>query len=662
MLHGSVETNEVETAQREKTVLAELKRRLNVNKFFTNVMQYTSREDEALIDDAPETSFTAQLRRQMVTSTSKNVVDGYLMRFLKDKQLSTTEAISKLRRRRTFERTLPTISISPTVISALRSGAFRVIGKDYQHRWILYFNINDYNIPPLEVDDAERLVMVLLEYMQALCMAVADEDAAFLSTNPTVTAADSATSQTIRKGPRENQQQFVILINEEGGSFRGHVPLLQNAYNIYTIISKYYPALIDEILIVGAAFDVRQGIKAALATSPKDVQKMFVLLQPDDLLRYMEADVIPKEWNETREKGREKHKKKKGKHITLATPFVATGTEFAEAVLRNWYTLTSYIVAETTLRKSKSVFHVETDENESGKTGKKPGANLYENSLNRSQPRPLFVPLPYLLNVQEVVALQRAAFASKSLARHQHFPRSVSVFDEAADNASPLPLRARRTSGSSTTPPMSYHSTTSSGRVIREGDSESDSFLARPREVEEDDGYDGLLSAISDSATSRADMDEEEALDMGSDTSEEIVPLGGDEFMTAEEIATIKRDGGGGKVLGLLHRERRHNAMMKKELRVLQFGVTYDPSQTTAVEQQLAAVHQEVNALVANVVVRAKGASRGRPDAAPSLKQLLDATIVALGAASGEPDHVPALNLAVPVQREPPTETCCSVM
>lgn len=240
--------------------------------------------------------------------------NAFLLRFLLDQSTSphpAQAAAASLSARRSFEHSLPSLSISPGVVAALRSGAFAILGRDKsQGRVVLYFNLNHFSIPSLEVDESQRLLILLMEYMQFLV----------------VGEAPSASSSN--QGGSAYTQQFVLVINEENADWSSQQNLLSKSNTIHTILSKYYPRLVGQVIIVGAGFGTREGIQSAINSFPSSLKEKFVFIQRSTLCQYVPSSVIPTELGGT---------------MRTSTD----GMNFAEMALRHWYTLTAFLLEET---------------------------------------------------------------------------------------------------------------------------------------------------------------------------------------------------------------------------------------------------------------------------------------------------------------------------
>lgn len=240
------------------------------------------REDESL---------TRLKLRLNVPANAPPSCDGYLLRFLRNKELNVDESISKLGRRREFERTLPSLSITPHIVASLRSRALSVIGSDILHRPVLYLRLGLHRAG--DSASEEKLAIVVLEYLQSLVT-------------------------------KSNVHEFALLLNEEGtGWFTSHnSPLKQR---LAVLLQKYYPELVGLILVVNASWTVTQGLKQSVKSSNK-YRRRIEIISPKELQKYIDASVIPGEL---------------GGRNNLQGPAAANAaTDFSEAVLRYWYAMT----------------------------------------------------------------------------------------------------------------------------------------------------------------------------------------------------------------------------------------------------------------------------------------------------------------------------------
>lgn len=247
------------------------------------------REDEAL------TLLKAKLR--VPPATKNAAVDGYLLRYLRCKNLNVNEAATKLGRRRYFEKTFPSISVSAHVVTSLRSGAFAVIGTDVLHRPVIYLRVSQHR-PSSDHDADEKLVICVMEYLQSLVVA-------------------------------GNGGEVVALLNEEGtGWFTDNQLGLQE--RLATLIDKYYSNLFGLLLVVNATWSVAKGMKLSLSAAKSSSKNAVVIVSRAELLRYIDAAVLPVEL---------------GGHNNVAAS--CPGQDFCDSVLRYWYVMTSAITASS---------------------------------------------------------------------------------------------------------------------------------------------------------------------------------------------------------------------------------------------------------------------------------------------------------------------------
>lgn len=241
---------------------------------------------------------------------SEVAISAFLLRFLLSVD-SPAAAAKKLSSRRIFEHSLPSLSITPGIVAALRSGAFRILGRDTKGRVVLFFNVARASAPNLEADEIPRLLILLLEYMQSLAVAEAP-----------------------RTPTNSYKQQFVLLVNEEECHWATQQAMVSKANSIHSIFEKYYPGLVGLVVVVGASFETREGIHSSLLSFPSSVKDNVYFVQRSSVPQYMPSDVIPSELG-----GRLQPE--------------SDGMYFSEVVLRQWYTLTAFLQEEASTPDKK---------------------------------------------------------------------------------------------------------------------------------------------------------------------------------------------------------------------------------------------------------------------------------------------------------------------
>lgn len=539
---------------------------------------------------------------------SDHAVDCFLVRFLRAKHLSTAEAIAKLKRRRAFEATLPTLRVTPAVVAVLRSGAISLLGLDYGRRPVLFLDLSVGSLPVLEVDEAQRLLILILEYMQARCImnSCVERDEKNASTTGAPPPGTAVRTDTYA-------QQFVLLINEYGTQWTGHSPIMRKASAVYSIFSKYYPSLLDLVLVCDASFEVRQGIKAALLGSPQSFSQSIQLVQRSDLVRFIPESIIPHSVGGATLQNTE----------AAVSTMAESGTELADAVLRHWYTLTSFIQLENESMVSMSA----TSSCGSPVGGREPGP----------APRPLYLPPPLLLSSQNLVSMQNRLTLGRGIAQDILSPRG-NIFSDGGL------LRSRsRSWNRSAVRSASAASSTRGDGICSAILSDEDEFVL----VE-------AVTGVSFASTANDSIPRQPAPN-GRDPAAARI---GDAITPAERA---QFDADPTYVLDVLRTERMRRLAAEQRLRILELGISIDSAQVADVEACLASIHQDINVLVADIVVKARAAYQ-RGQAAPSVSQLLDRTLLSLEMASGVPEFVPAMSLAKPTQRETDLSVCCTMM
>ena len=149
---------------------------------------------------------------------------------------------------------------------------------------------------------------------------------------------------------------------------------------------------------------------------------------------------------------------------------------------------------------------------------------------------------------------------------------------------------------------------------------------------------DGLCSVISE-----GEIDVDEYSDNGGgEDSGEASPL--QVSGTREELAVQ------------LQRETQRRILLEAELAKVQLGVSIDDAMATKLEASLRQIHNDLNNMVSEVIVKAKLLCGG---ADPSLRQLVEVADSLLVHVTQEKQIVPAMKLAAPMDRAPSGGVCC---
>lgn len=653
---------------------------------------------------------------------SMTAVNAYLLRYLRSKHLSVDDALAKLRRRRVFERTLPTISVTPTTVAALRSGALHLLGNDLEGRPILYVNMSAFTLPTLELDEAQRLLVILLEFMQAQCLLKNNEDDAEARQQRAAAAASGkpAGAQTVQEAEKEatcHLQQFTLLINEEGAPWGTHESFLRNSGTFFSMFPKYYPMMLGTVLVLGASFEIRMAIKACVGNSPDDVRDAVRMIDRPDLARFMHPHTIPVELGGQKQ-------------------VAGSAMNFSEAVLRHWFTLTSQMEDENAFSPSSATSVVgaaagagaggrgnnnnnNNTATTSGDEGVKSTGNSDEERERRTHyQRPLYVPPPPLGTTQQLISRQRqvielqhlsgvvtgvlAGAASQKARKGEHRDGSQKASDGAAkgkgggDGGSRSPALPAGGDASSVTSPLGTrkdrkaNAAAAAGGGRSRGDEPTDDGVCSElsgldEDNEEDDAQSGcgiessgspfsnggatsyqMFTAASVSAASEGETDFNATATTptnqnaaGVDHDAAAAKYRPDGAVTPEEASRYSANPDA--AIAALRRERQRREQAEQALLFRDLGVTLDLHNASTIEKELAALHQDLNVLVAEVLVKAEAAGK-RQKAPPTLNQLLDLTLTAFEGATSTPSTVPAMSLAQPCQREAVNTSCCSFM
>ncbi|CBZ27074.1 conserved hypothetical protein [Leishmania mexicana MHOM/GT/2001/U1103] len=712
----SAEQQRLKKMHREVVILAEMKQRLGLP--LTTAVSSSSAAPAAVAAAATPKSPEEEAGGFDVCETyglSMTAVDAYLLRYLRSKNLVIEDAVTKLRRRRTFEHTLPMLSVTSTTVAALRTGAFHLLDHDLAGRPVLYINVATFTLPTLELDEAQRLLVILLEFMQGRCLLKNNEDATAMQRRRRQHVDPTVSANSLANGGRENNggaatpthaaqdmgketvsdlQQFTLLVNEEGVPWMMHTSFLKNCSTLLSILPKYYPLLLGSVLVLGTSLEMRTAIKACVGSSSEDVRNSVQMIEKADLPRYMDASTIPVEL---------------GGHKQI----VGSSMNFSEAVLRHWFTLTSQMEDEC-VGSDGGVADAKVPTTISaagaGPASEAGAANGHKEDAGGAEtphwlPRPLYVPPPPLGTTQRHISRQRHAVEL------QHLSSSGgSVVGVITGPGSPGPMRPCKYGGSSArngkhilmspaaAASRSTAVTTPHGTPTSQKDQAAATVTpgaARAEDVSDD----GICSALSGADDRDDDADNEgggagvhtrtnsfvptyqlytaASSLAGSLTVEGEMHLSGlgashnrhhlGASMHSAASATVSREEVARFVdhpddaIVALRQERRRRQRAEQALYFRDLGVALDMRNAPIIEKELAAIHQDLNVLVAEILVKAE-AARKRQKAPPTLNQLLDLTLTAFESATRTPSSVPAMALAEPVQREAVSSSCCGFM
>lgn len=328
--------------------------------------------DAADIRDARDSAGTCAAPPTEYTTASERAIDVYLLRYLRQRQLSVSEAMAALQQRRTFEQSLVTLSIPPSAMLLLRSGRVAVTGVDTRGRPVLCVDCSNStppvaparaeptsSSPPPPYDAAEADVhgaaVMVLEYMQSLCMdAAADSDASRASRMSAATSSDTA-SPAAHSSPQPSHEtppaaaaspyhrQDFVLAMKDSRCVTGDDPdrslWLSRAARLASLVSSYYPQLVASVWIIAHSASEQCRVRAQLANAPAELRALVHPLTAPELRAQVGAEALPADWGGCRTR-------------TLADMH----TDWADAVLRHWNALTCYLHAEAEqLRRNPGV-------------------------------------------------------------------------------------------------------------------------------------------------------------------------------------------------------------------------------------------------------------------------------------------------------------------
>lgn len=253
------------------------------------------------------------VEKQRAWGANEAAINAFLLRFLHAERNKISETVAKLTARRIFEHTLPTLTVTPSIVKALSDGAFRILGKDDQLRSVLYLNVKMLGALNLDAAELHRLMIILLEYMHHLALFNAPQSLIATSTY---------------------RQEYVLIINEEEADWSCQRNIIMSADGFNSLLSKYYPGFLGLLLFVGASFDVRKSIQDALKAFPEEAKGTIFYIQRSALSQYVDQSVTPTELGGSL-------------RLTNSVPL-------SDLVLRQWFTLTAFLQDETSSSKEKS--------------------------------------------------------------------------------------------------------------------------------------------------------------------------------------------------------------------------------------------------------------------------------------------------------------------
>ncbi|KAK7195643.1 CRAL/TRIO domain containing protein [Novymonas esmeraldas] len=677
----STEQQRLKRTHREAVVLAETKQQLGFPGPAAAASPVTAHEGAAALQSSEEDAAAREV--YAAYGLSMAAVNAYLLRYLRSKHLSIDDTIAKLRRRRVFERTLPTLSVTPTTVAALRSGAFHLLDNDLEGRPVLYIDVSAFSLPTLELDEAQRLLVILLEFIQAQCLLNNNNDAAELqrrqcqrSTKDDADAAQTPASTASKGGATVQEaeaetvrhvQQFTLLVNEEGASWLSQESLLKNSSTFFSMFPKYYPLMLGSILVLGASLEIRMAIKACVGSGPAEIRDAVQMIERADLPRFLDARTIPVELGGSKQ-------------------VVGSAMNLSEAVLRHWFTLTSQMEDERVGGNAGGAGATAATTTTTTTTPATSAAQV-DAAPPSVLPRPLYVPPPPLGTTQRHISLHRHAIELQHL--------SSSGGAEPAVAAAAAQRRPQKAGGGSSTrsrraitslSAAAAAATAAVASTTLRGDANTDdgvcSALSGADDDDDDDGrraelhspsFSGgvqtnqLYTAASSLAGSMAVEAEMLHSGLGSKSSSPLQTRLGGSMAGATSAVTVSREEVARftdhpeEALAALRLERARRQRAEQALQFRDLGVALDLRNASTVERELAAIHHDLNVLVAEVLVKAEAAGR-RQKTPPSFSQMLDLTLTALDTATRTSSTVPAMALAVPVQRDLVSSGCCSFM
>lgn len=277
--------------------------------------------------------------KQTLGCTSSNSldvsVDMFLLRYLAAVRFSAPDAVTLLRQRRSFEVGLSSLRVTAPILQTLRSGAVSIMGRDVFCRPILYIRTKCVPTSFFELEDMQRLLVMLMEYMISHCV----HPSKFLSQE---TATDCALARKeCEEGKEEEEQprrkrgqgkpqrqvqrqQIVLLINEEMSSWHVNQSVISHLGTLSNMMAKYYPRFVGLVLLFEASWDVRQGMTGLFGENRSEEKPIVQMVTRGNIHNYVDRKVLLRELG----------------GLNTSVPCHDT---FADAVLRHWYLTTSYM-------------------------------------------------------------------------------------------------------------------------------------------------------------------------------------------------------------------------------------------------------------------------------------------------------------------------------
>ncbi|CCW66306.1 unnamed protein product [Phytomonas sp. Hart1] len=530
-----------------------------------------------------------------------SAIDEFLLRFLRSKNLVVSEAIKKLGYRRSFEQNLLSINITPTTTSILRSGAINVLGRDFEGCQVLLLNLDDLRIPILDPSEAQRLSIILLEYMQSLCMIINPLGLDVAATASKAISIDNVHQLCIDKNledlPLPRRQKLTLLVNKSVASWETYTSALRKITALFTIIDKYYPYFVNRVLVHESDLLARESFDANLKQWLKDMNYMIHVVDTDALKTFLPEQIIPESLG--------------GMKLHTNSP-----VSFSEAVLRHWDALTSAI------RQRSKTIH--SDCSTSGNP-----IEVTEYSGISSWP------------------LYLSPLLAMSFGHFQAVKCSSEVYAESCKTNSPIDLRqinaASRLKDSSISTESSLEVASTLYSI---GEGHSAHSMHPPTN-------DSIYSVNENNNRNECNLNDSHEIKDGPD--KDVRPS---QFIDPSKLELIRDD----PLYVLPARTPEHGRCLTAEQQLCGalFSLHHDPHPSTFIERRLVDLHQEVDVLVSDLLSRAKVTSNGKE--LPSLVQLLDYTLTALETVVDVPEEVPIVSLMQPRQRESGISRCCLMM
>ncbi|CCW61962.1 unnamed protein product [Phytomonas sp. EM1] len=573
--------------QKEEVALEELKNRLRVGENASKKVESSSGEESDIHN-----------------GVWYSAMEEFLLRFLRSKNFDVLGTIEKLRQRRSFEKTLPGISITPAVTSILRSGAVSVLGNDFEDSQVLLVNLEDLKIPVLDPSETQRLFIVLLEYMQSLCMMTKPPrlDVAVSESCPTDTPIGNVYRSYIHtntgSGAPSRSQKLTLLVNKSDAPFEIYSSVFSKITALSTILDKYYPCFLSRVLVLESDLSARESLDVNLKHWLGSMNCAVHVVDISALKCFLPEKIIPESLGGTE-------------------PHQNSVVSFPEAVLQHWDALTSTIKHQTKITQGGYSIGVSpTDATDYLASSSWP---LYLSPLFAMSPN-------YFIDIQRSLGMH-AGSCGINLPIDLHGINFETALKESPTSVeSSLEVVSTLYSIGPRPPLRSSHlPTDDSIYSFSSGDNRYDGFHFINRPEIKDDLYKGVLP---------------------------------EEFMGTRELERIREDPG--YAVQALKCERDRRLAAEQRLYMAEVGFHLDPHHASPVERRLAELHQELNLLATDVLSRAKAASEGQEP--PSLVQLLDYTLTALETAANLPEEVSIASLMEPRQRDPNISGCCFMM